>query len=89
MNAHLRIERLTLTGIDPGQPALSLRDSVERALAGLLTGDEVQQIASRDLTRLPPIVVGVPPPGRTLALEVAIAIRDALMSPGRAGDERV
>ena len=81
MSVQLRIERLVLTGINPGQPALSLRDGVARALSELLSAEAVQRIALRDLTRLPPIAVRTPPPGRSLARQVAIAIRDALTHP--------
>jgi hypothetical protein len=79
MSVRLRIERLVLTGINPGQPSLSLRDGVERALAELLPAEAIQRIASRDLTRLSSIAVGAPPPGQSLARQVALAIRDALM----------
>jgi len=78
MSLHLRIERLVITGLAPGQPALALRDEVERALAGLLSRQAIELLRSAAPARLPPIDLATAPPGRTVAMHVALAIRDAL-----------
>jgi hypothetical protein len=79
MTAELHIERLIISGLTPGQPALVLRDEVERALSGLLTRAAVEQVQRQSPARLPPIRIGAPPPGRTVAMHIALAIRDALV----------
>jgi hypothetical protein len=80
MTAHLRIERLVITGLAPGQPALALRDELERALSSLLSRPVIERLRVRSLpAKMPTIEVGPPPPGQTVAMQIALAIRDALV----------
>ena len=58
MTLHLRIERLVITGLPPAQPALALRDEVERALTGLLSRQAIERLRTAAPAHLPPVDIG-------------------------------
>jgi hypothetical protein len=84
MTVRLRIERLVISGLAPDCPALVLRENVERALSGLLSREAVEHLGRNPPARMPHISIGAVPPGRSMATHIALAIRDALISPAEA-----